>query len=91
MKVGLSLLLICSCLTIIGCKENTVEKDMAEYCDCVKEQSQKKRRSRNACRMLLKDITASYKDDTLAMRYINEHRYDCTYRRGSIFNLKFNK
>ena len=64
MRIGLSVIFICFWLLLLGCKQNSVEEDMAEYCECIKEQSQKKRRSSRACRLLLKDITANFKDDT---------------------------
>lgn len=65
---------IIACFALISCEQTSVEEDMKEYCECIKEN---KGEVGPRCKILIEEMSTKYEYDPEASEYIIEHLEDC--------------
>ncbi|MFT6982692.1 MAG: putative small secreted protein [Crocinitomicaceae bacterium] len=77
-KFGVIFILLAAFFILTQCNEpSSVQEDVDEYCQCMKERKGQNRRRSRQCRKLKKTIRKKFEHDNKALEYLQEHQYDC--------------
>ncbi|NRA12718.1 MAG: hypothetical protein HRT57_12245 [Crocinitomicaceae bacterium] len=71
--------LVCMMFILSNCNEpSTIEEDVAQYCECIKERQGRRRKISRPCRKLRKTIMEKFEGDDEALDYLSKHQFDCS-------------